>query len=90
MQDNILRVNWLIERNLFDFQAVEIVQASDEDIEQFANQVSNDTNSTRQPYYRRMRCYIASGCNISENTLKILRQQFGLVEQLTRHKPLPG
>ena len=46
-QDSV-RVNWLINRQSFDFDRIEIIQASDEDIERFAMQVGNDTDEFRR------------------------------------------
>jgi hypothetical protein len=80
-QDGLLRVNWLAHRSLFDFNQVEIVQTTDEDVERFAVQVGNDTDPHRQPRYSQIPCIIAPTCKLSENTLRILRHTFGRVEQ---------
>lgn len=79
-QDGLIRVNWLIRRELFDFDAVEIVNASDEEVERFAVQVGNDTDEFRRPRYREMRCVVSPQCGLSENSLRILRRTFGQVE----------
>jgi hypothetical protein len=76
-QDELVRVNWLTRRALFDFDRVEIVRATDEDVERFAVQIGNDTDPFRKRYYQRMRCVVKPGCNLSENTLRILRHTFG-------------
>ena len=76
-QEGILRVNWLARRALFDFDEVEIVQATDEDVERFAVQVGNDTDEFRQPRYKEMSCTIGPDCRLSENTLRILKSTFG-------------
>jgi hypothetical protein len=75
-----LRVNWLARCSLFDFDKVEVVRATDEDVERFAIQVGNNTDSTRKSRYKKMNCIIRSGCDLSENTIRILRQVFGQVE----------
>lgn len=75
-----LRVNWLARRKLFDFNAMEIVQATDEDVERFAVQVGNDTDPIRQPHYKTMQCTVSEGCKLSENTMRILQRTFDLVE----------
>jgi hypothetical protein len=80
-QKGVRRVNWLHYRTIFDFEEVEIVQATDEEAERFAVQVGNDTDPVRQPRYKRMRCLISSDCGLSENSLKILHRTFGRVEQ---------
>lgn len=79
-QDGTLRVNWLIRQNIFDFDQVEIVQATDEDIERFAVQMGNDTDSFRKPRYRQMTCTIGPACRLSENTVRILEKMFGRIE----------
>ncbi|MCP4397865.1 MAG: hypothetical protein GY801_11285 [bacterium] len=76
-QDRTLRVNWLARRALFDFAEVEIVRASDEDVERFAVQVGNDTDDFRRSRYREMSCTIDPDCDLSENTLRILKSTFG-------------
>jgi hypothetical protein len=78
-QGQTLRVNWLLRRALFDFDSVEIIAASDEEVERFAVQVGNDTDPARQPRYRKMECLIAAGCALSSNTVRVLRQIFGQV-----------
>ncbi len=74
-----LRVNWLRQRALFDFDAVEIVQATDEEVERFAVQVGNDTDLIRTPKYRQMPCTVSTECGLSENTMRILQRTFGQV-----------
>jgi hypothetical protein len=76
-----LRLNWLRRRVVFDFDWVEIKQASDEDVERFAVQVGNDTDPVRQPRYSELPCFIAATCRLSPNTLRILEHTFGVVEQ---------
>jgi hypothetical protein len=79
MEADVLRVNWLEYRTMFDFDRIEIVQATDEEVERFVVQAGNDTDELRQPFYRQMRCLL--GCRLSENTLRILQNQFGQVER---------
>ncbi len=76
-----VRVNWLQRRTLFDFDRVEITNASDEDVERFAVQVGNDTEQVRQPSYRQLPCHVAPDCRLLENTRRILRRTFGQVEE---------
>lgn len=73
-------VNWLKRRDLFSFDAVEIVLATDEEVERFAVQIGNDTDPARQPRYQTMPCLISADCPLSENTLRILRRTFGEVK----------
>jgi hypothetical protein len=72
-----LRVNWLRRRNLYDFGRVEIIQATDEEVERFAVQVGNDTDEWRKPRYKQMTCIVSPQCRLSENTLRILERMFG-------------
>jgi hypothetical protein len=70
-----------VRQQLFDFDRVEIIQATDEEVERFAMQVGNDTDPVRQPRYAQMHCLIAPDCRLSENSLRILRNFFGEVER---------
>jgi len=74
-----IQVNWLARRSLFDFDAVQIIQATDEDVERFAVQVGNDTDAYRAERYGQMKCTVSSKVQLSENTLRILRKTFGEV-----------
>ncbi len=78
-----LHVNWLARRALFDFDRVEIVHATDEDVERFAVQVGNDTDLLRKPRYAEMSCVVRATCGLSENTLRVLESTFGRVEMST-------
>jgi hypothetical protein len=78
-QRGVLYLNWLARRNLFDFDTVTIVQASDEMVERFAVQVGNDTDPTRRPRYNHMPCRVSAKANLSENTVRILHRTFGAV-----------
>jgi hypothetical protein len=80
-QDHQLRVNWLERRALFDFDRVEIIRATDEDVERFAVQVGNDTDRLRKTRYRQIRCLIRHDCRLSENTLRILGSLFNQADR---------
>ena len=82
-EDDMLYINWLKYRRLFDFDAVSIVGATDEDVERFAVQVGNDTDPTRLGRYAQMNCFISPHCRLSENTKRILREMFGQIEEET-------
>jgi hypothetical protein len=75
-----IRINWLARRNLFDFKVVEIIRATDEDVERFVVQLGNDTDAARAGWYRQLPCFVYPGCVLSENSLKLLRRTFGRVE----------
>lgn len=77
--EDLIRVNWSARRELFDFDTVEIIEATDEDAERFAVQVGNDTDPTREPRYKEMSCVVASGCQLSANAVRILEHTFGEV-----------
>jgi hypothetical protein len=78
-QDSLLRINWLLSRKVFDFDRVEIVQATDEQVERLAVQVGNDTDPARRSGYGQMACRVGPACRLSENTWRILRRTFGRV-----------
>jgi len=71
-----LRVNWLKRNTLFDFECVEITNANDLEVERFCVQVGNDLDSFRKPRYQKMSCTVDSLCDLSQNTLKILKHTF--------------
>lgn len=77
----VVRVNWLKRRELFDFDRVEIIQATDEDTERFAVQVGNDTDIVRRPQYKQIPCLVNPACELTENTLRVLDRIFGQVER---------
>jgi hypothetical protein len=79
-QEDGLRANWLARRALFDFDAVEIIRASDEEAERFAVQVGNDTDPLRQPKYKDMPCLIDAESGLSENSVRILQHIFGKID----------
>jgi hypothetical protein len=72
--------------HLFDFEQVEIIQATDEDVERFAVQVGNDTDPVRQPHYAQMQRFIAPQCQLSENSLRVLQIMFGQVDHETTRR----
>lgn len=79
-QDEVLRVNWSLHKTLFDFDEVEIIQATDEEVERFAVQVGNDTDFFRQSKYSNMHCRISSKCELSDNSVRILNRMFERVD----------
>lgn len=81
---DMLRVNWLRRRALFDFDQIEIIQATDQQVEELVTMVGNDTDSWRRSRYRQMRCFIDPDCKLTENTVRILRDTFGEVKNLVQ------
>ena len=65
---------------MFDFDTVEIVRATDEDVERLAMNAGNDTDPVRKARYAHVHCVIAPECRLSENSLRVLEQVFGQVE----------
>lgn len=82
LQAGVLRVNWSVRRRLFDFDSVEIVSATDEEVERFAVQVGNNTDPVQTLTYRRMICTITPYCRLSKNSQRILARIFGDVSQI--------
>ncbi|MEM7347058.1 MAG: hypothetical protein AAF485_22690, partial [Chloroflexota bacterium] len=81
--DEVL-VNWLAHRQLFDFDTVELIRTTDEDVERFAVQIGNDTDPNRRARYKQMRYAITSKAMLSENSLRILKQVFGKEPELLK------
>jgi hypothetical protein len=77
-KDGLLRVNWIVYRAMFDFDRVEISQASDEEVERFVVQMGNHVDPSRKPT-REMSCLIDSGCRLSENSMRVLESVFGSI-----------
>ncbi len=80
--ESMLRVNWFTHSTPFDFDRVEIIRATNEEVERFAMRVGNDTDAYRQPRYPKMICTVAPESHLSKNTLRILERQFGIMEQV--------
>jgi hypothetical protein len=79
-----LRVNWLKRGGLFDFDSIEIVRATEEEVERFALAVGNDTDELRRSRYPQIRCAVSPDCRLAENTLRVLRSQFEEVQVVGR------
>lgn len=72
-----LRVNWFGLQIPFDFDSVEIINATDEDVERFAVRVSNHSDSTHQKRFKQIDCTVV--CPLSKNTLRVLDTTFGQI-----------
>ena len=77
---NTLRVNWLTHGTLFDFDSVEIIRATDENVERSVVQIGNDTDPERLGKYREMKCRVSSTCKLSDNSIRILKSVFNDIE----------
>ena len=82
VQDTQLRINWLKHRQICFSDRVEIISASDEDVERFAVQLGNDTNPDRRANRQTMPCLIHPTCHLSSNTFRILERQFEKIETI--------
>jgi hypothetical protein len=79
-QGSTLRVNWLEKKQPFDFDRVEVVEATDADVEEFVRQTRYDSDPQLQKRLPRMQCVVNAQCHFQrENTMTILRQTFGSV-----------
>ena len=75
-----LRVNWLRQKQPFDFDRVEIVNTTDEQVEQFVRQTRYESDLQVQRRLPKMQCLVNAQCRFQrENTMTILRQTFGSV-----------
>jgi len=82
----VVYVRWLQRETLFDFDRMEIVRASEYEVERLCIQVSNDMDAFRQPRYRKMLCTVDTQCDLSQSALNMLKRTFGkvLVDVATR------
>jgi len=78
-ENDTVLVNWFQGDSLFDFNRVEIISATDYDVEKFIIQVGNDLDFFRKPRYQKIPCTVKPGCDLSDNTLRILKRTFGEV-----------
>ncbi|HEX2987773.1 MAG TPA: hypothetical protein VHS06_06330 [Chloroflexota bacterium] len=77
MVDGSLRINWHKHGGMFDFDRIEIIRATDEDVMRLAMDAGNDIDPHRFPHYAGMPCYIDPECSLSENVRRILQDRFG-------------
>ena len=76
-------VNWAMRPDLFDFEAVGIIDADDQMIERFVMRLGNDTDPNRPYTPSQMRCLVRSTLNLSQNSERLLARTFGSVERLS-------
>jgi len=79
-----LRVNWLVRKQLFDFDRVEIMQASDEEVQRFLGLLRSDHQL--QARCKQLLCRVGEECSLSENTRRLLMNAFDLTD---RTEPTP-
>jgi HEAT repeat protein len=71
--------NFLKRNEFFDFDRVEIARTNDYNVYQFCGRLKDDKDLYRREYYSRIECRVRRDCNLSENTLRVLRGIFGRV-----------
>ncbi|MCS7279063.1 MAG: hypothetical protein NZ530_03265 [Thermodesulfobacteriaceae bacterium] len=76
LEDKILRINWFKHKELFDFDWIEIFQASDEEVERFCIHIGNDGDLIRRKKYKKIPCFIRKECELKEETINMLRNIF--------------
>ncbi|MEM7033996.1 MAG: hypothetical protein AAF629_30930 [Chloroflexota bacterium] len=76
-----IRVNWLTRWHLFDFDAVEIGQVSDQEIVRFVRQISRAYDPDNPYRFRGMVCYLQPDASLSSDSLRLLKRVFGYVVQ---------
>ncbi len=79
-----LRVNWLARARaakyegteLYDFDRVEIVSATETDVDHFLVDVANDTDADRRKRYAQIPCLVAADSGLSDVAIRKLRDVF--------------
>lgn len=71
-----LRVNALKHDKMFDFDEIEIRQATDQEVERFVVRAGNEIDDFRKSRYKDVRYTVAPTCELSDNTHRILKQMF--------------
>jgi RNase P subunit RPR2 len=80
--ERTLHLNWLQTKRLADVHLVNINQASDQDVERLVMQVHNDTTPGRRAKYAQLTCNVDPRCQLTENSLRLLRQTFKQIKQM--------
>ena len=81
-EKDTLRINWFRQKTSIDFDAVEIINATDEMVERFVIQMRNTTEGAKQAEYKNSVCSISSTCRLSQNTMRILKHYFIQVKEI--------
>ncbi len=77
--EKILLINWFKRTELFDFDRIEIHDATDQEIIQFCVTIGNDTDRFRRKRYKTMQCLVLDRMNVNENSRRVLDRTFGQV-----------
>jgi len=81
------RVNWSAVGRLFDFDRVEIYEATDVHVERFVVQIRNEADELQRKRIKRAKCCI-NGATLNENSIRQLKRVFRSV-QLRHQFTLP-
>jgi len=76
LNDDTLRVNWLVRGELFDFHEIEIAQAGDEEVQRFLGLLRSDHHL--QGRCKALPCRVSKQCRFSENTRRLLMNTFAV------------
>ena len=71
-------VSWFAFDSLFDFDEVEIVHATDEEVIRLCMLVGNSTDKYRRNELANIPCRVRPECDLIENTWRVLRKTFEL------------
>jgi hypothetical protein len=78
-QEEVLIVNWFAHQSVFDFDKIQIIRATDEEVERFVVNLGNNSDELQQSSYKKMNCVVLSACSLSDNTMRILKHRFGQI-----------
>lgn len=78
-EGGVLRVDWLRYRKPFDFEGVEIEEATAREVEEFVVQSRYQAEEKVQRGLGRMECVVGSRARLEEPTLRVLTPVFGKV-----------
>ncbi len=76
IKNGIWYVNYFKLKTLFDFNLVELLKASDEEVERFCIQIGNDRDLYRKKRYKNIICTISRNCNLQVETLNMVPSLF--------------
>ena len=78
---DVLRINWLAHKEPIEFDAVEVLRASDDDVDAFVKYARFETIEQVQRRLRKMRCVIGGECRFvrADTTKMNLEHTFGTV-----------
>ena len=79
-----LHLNCFAHPDGFDFDAVEVVNATDEQVERLVMSMANETDPFRRKLFARATCSVATTCPLSTNSLRLLNRTFRHVERIQR------